>query len=849
MPLTYSDHSSKLRSEKIMLCHVEPVQKLVVFTLDSGAIYKKSVNYFVIDVKEDNVSLTEASSSSLNSGEWYFDNENGEIYVRTTDDTDPKTHEIVVTYRLFYSNKPIDLPYDLTSGAEVNYDGRIRSNSPITRSLDDEQIGITLESSTTVDFENTDGHFDEFFDTLIFENKNLTLYSWSETLQLSEKKKLFEGQIQDKSFSQSSVKFRCKDFVYKLRKPVVTSFFSSSDGDVPERFLNTPKRRLFGRFKQLQCVPIDAIKDGFSVTGTVSGASNQAIVTGSGTAFLDELSPDDEIIFNDGNENYKFSILTVDSDTQITLDSDLTITLGGDSITCLPKRAWRKKNRSWHIAGHKLRAPSTTVSSAVDARRFIITDVSDIFQGDLISVDGEDAFVQRISSDDVITLTANLQGGEPADGVSVTKNPLSAAYVNGSEIFITRDWTVTNGASDAILVLDETTERNIATTRALPSSNITFTNGSRSVTVTDINFLDEVQTRDWIRSDDSSHTTWYEVLRVEELTITLRVVYGGNTQTSSGDKKNITPIDDNAIVTVNCLGQERSSAWVGNAAEAVKDMLENDIGATNINTSSFTTAGNLADYPLSIAIPSKIGGRVELVRDIISKINKSVFGSLVVDSDFNLSYDILTPDRPESLTSIKDDDIITFSVETKNETIRKVNAKYSPFTDKFNGDDAFELYEFTNDFADNLTEAKAELDIDIYLFDLKFVEGIAQRWAIYNSLAQSTVKIKGKLNLVTNFLNDKVYIEFDRIFKRFGNADKRKIGIVSKVSNDGLNVNLEINDLGNTFNRVGAITPSSANEFTSASSDEKIKNGFIVDTTTELVDTTDDTNTFTNLIG
>lgn len=854
MSNTYSDFASKSRSSKIVLCHVEPKQRLSVFTLDSGTIYKKSVDYFVIDVSEDSTSLNEASNSSLSSGEWFYDSLTGELYVNTTDDTDPKTKKIIVTYRLFYSNRSIDLPYDLDSGVEVNYDGRLLSNSPISKELDDEQIGIVLETSTNINFENTDSHFDEFYDVLIFENKTIKIWSWSEIIPLSEKRKLFDGIIQNKRFSDKSVSFSCKDFTYNLRQPLSLELFNSVDGNISEQYLYTPKRKIFGEVKQLRCVGIDAILDGFELTGSLSGTIGTTTITGVGTSFLSECSPQDELIFETINQTYKFGVKSVDSDTSLTVADDLEISIVSETLKNKPQRPYRGKNRNWHIAGHKLRAPSTTVDASTQPNRFSVIDSTDLFAGDLIKVDGESVFIKRISGNSIVTET-NLQSGNANNGDTVIKNPLKKAFVNGSEIFIDRDWVLTNGTSDSVLNLDTLVEFNVASTVSL-DFDLDFTNASRIITVSGLDMKTEINSRDWIRSQDITHTTWYEVLDVvynndtTTSTITLRTAYAGAAGSFNAQKKNVDLINDDAVITVNTLGLERSGSWVKTASDAVKDMLENDASLTNINTASFTESDADAPFTLSYAIPESIGGSNKQIKQVISDINQSVFGSLVTNNDFELVYNVLTPEKPTDLEELKDDDILGVgSIQSRNEIVRKVDAKYSPFVDKFTGDSAFELYEFESDFVDDLVGSKLELERTIYLFNLDDATTIAQRYALYNSLSQSSFTVRGKLNLALKSLNDKLWVNLDRLYKRFGARNKSKVGIVNKVVNNGSNVELEISDLGNSFNRVANISDNAANDFTSADNSEKIVYSYIVDDDTLTPDITSDNEMYQNIVG
>ena len=126
---------------------------------------------------------------------------------------------------------------------------------------------------------------------------------------------------------------------------------------------------------------------------------------------------------------------------------------------------------------------------------------------------------------------------------------------------------------------------------------------------------------------------------------------------------------------------------------------------------------------------------------------------------------------------------------------------------------------------------------------------MAQRWAMFRSLSQSTVSVQTNLSLSLNNIGDKIYLDLDRLYKRFGSRDKLKIGVINSISKDSTKMNVTFTDMGNTYNRVGAIASNTAAVFGSATNDEKIKGSYIVDDTTSLPDNSSDTTIYTNLIG
>jgi len=843
--MTYSTEIAKVSSEKYSVAHVHPSERLIIFTLHSGAVYKRVTDFFVHRVYENNIALTKVATTSLDAGEFYYEIATGTLYIRTSDDSNPNTKSIVVDYRLFFSDKPQSLAWDLDTGAEVYYEGLLKSSSPIKKEIDSELIGIALESSTSLNLINYTAYFDEVYDTLVWENKEVKIYSYVN----GQKQLNFDGIIQDKSYSDSQVTFKCKDFLFKLRQPLVQEFFSLSDGTLLDKFIGTPKRTLFGQFRQLNCVPTDSTGEGYTLTGTVSGTIAATIITGTGTAFLDECSPNDKIfITSDAGNVLEFGVTSVDSNTQITLSDAIIETITAQEVTNKPERPWRKKNRTWHIAGHKLRAPSTTVDVGLSENRFTVLDASDLFAGDSIDVDGEDGIILRVSGLQ-ITLVSNLQSGAPSNGDAVTKNPVSKAYVYDDEAFINRDFTITNTTTDSYITLEDDAELNIAKDRVIAGS-FTFTNGSRSVTATGVDLLNFVKPRDWIKSNDVTHTTLYEILAVTELTLTLRVVYAGSTVTTGAKIRLPDLVSDEAFVTVNCNGKESSGLWVNTASRAVKELLTVDLGLTNIDTDAFDEAHSVGFHVLSLASPEEIGGEQEIVRDVIDKINNSVFGSLSNNSDWELSFSLYDQKKPTTLAEIRDDDLKgPISISSKNDIVRKVNARYGFFTDLITGEYTSDLYEWTSDFVDSLVGIKNELEIKLYLFNESSAKVMAQRWAMFRSLSQSTVSIKSDLRFALYNLGDKIYLNLDRLYKRLGNRDRRKIGVINSITKDSTSMAITFTDQGNTYNRVGAIAANTDSGYTSAADSEKIRNGYIVDNNLHVPDLTSDKEIYQNLIG
>jgi hypothetical protein len=401
---------------------------------------------------------------------------------------------------------------------------------------------------------------------------------------------------------------------------------------------------------------------------------------------------------------------------------------------------------------------------------------------------------------------------------------------------------VTNTAN-AVIEIDPLAEFNIAPIKAVAIS-FTFTSSSRSVTTTaDVDLKTIFKPRDWIRSNDVTHQIWYEILAVAEKTITLRTLYAGSTALNQAKKKEPEYIEDDSLITVSCVGIERAGEWIKTPAQVVKDLVLNDAGLANINQDSIDDAMQDCPYTVSYIIDKE-----KKVRDCISDINKSCFGSLFQDQDFDLSYKILNSDKDEDLEALQDDDILGFSTKTKNTIINKVIASYRPFTDVFSGDDTFKVYEFDSDFVNQTSAIQEAREVKIFLYFDQDAENIAERIAFFNSLTQNVITVKSKLNLTLKSLNDKMYIVLDRMFKRYGSGNRRKIGIVNSIVKNESNATVEFNDLSGVFTRVPSIAPDLLDDYTTATDDQKAKFGFILDNDSLLPDN-DDTDLGNNLIG
>lgn len=843
---TYAELSSRTMSEKAILAILEAVDQFKLFTLHSGSVYYRDVDHFVTGVKQGSTSLTEGASSSLSAGQFFFDAKAKRLYVRMSDSSNPKTKDVSATYKLFFSNASHILPCDLDSGEEVEFDARVESIGNLGQQLDEENTGIVLESSSSISLINNDGFFDNIFDTLIWENQAIEFFSWSPSIPVTEAQRIFSGVIESKDFSSSTVTFKVKDFAFKLKNKLNMPIFSDADGTVAPSLLGRPKRRIYGQVKQLKCAGIDCVLGGFPLTGNISVDLDSVSVTGIGTSFLTELNPGDELIITQNGTTLKLGVQSIETSTTLTLGTKSSEDLTAVSATVKPSIPYRFKNREWSIAGHKLRAPTSTITSINKGNRVTGDTTLDFFEGDPVKINDEYVTIRRLSGNKFVFNSVLFPA--PDIGDLIEKNPVSKVFFKDKELIIDRDWTLTN-TTEAILTIDPLAEFNIAEQRSIGVS-LTFTNGSRSITTASVVDLRTIlKPRDWVRKNSLTETTWYEVLDVNMQTITIRTSFTGVTATTTGLMKNVDLIDDDALITVDCMGMEDDGEWVKTPSNAVRHLVTYDALFDSINEDTFTKANSECNYILSLPIPTSLGESSPDIKSVITKINESVFGSLYGDTSSAISYSILNSKKPEDPVTLKDDDIISFEVSSTQRIINSITVNYRPFTDIYSGSDTFETYTQEGEFVNRLIGINNTDEKTLYLYEEDKAKIIAQRMLFFRSLSSCKVLVKAKLNLSLVCVNDKIFLDLDRLYKRYGGRDRKKVGVVTGVKKNGSDVEVEFTDLGNIYNRTPSIAPNDASDYPSATGEERVKWGYILDNDTLTPDVLSENELGNNLIG
>ncbi|MFW7381465.1 MAG: hypothetical protein ACOH5I_21835 [Oligoflexus sp.] len=923
--MSYREISQKNVSEKVSLAWIEPSQRLsAAWSLHSGAVYVADVAYWVIGVVVNSAELDQASSiDTLVEGSFYFDPSAKKLYVWLVDDQDPKFEWTQVIYRMFFSDKPISLPFDLENGLEVPYEPLIASISQGGARFDPEEPSIAVEGSGGITLHNDSGFFQPIFGRLTWQSQGIRLFSMLQNREDHYFIRIFDGQVTSQNYSAQQVSFSAKDFVYKLRSQMDLPLFSEEDGRIPDSLIGKPKRRLYGRVRGLKSESIDRqltsypakvladdLRSETNITASLTtdsnlvGASNSDIAEEICTGDRVEIGGSDyrvatvcriqagldseqETTFDKvGGSNPNVTVSFPDIDTSLVTTADhvaigllteasaslrsrlrgvwpivsttsstitfatdsntgftsetfkasigeISIVKGGDidgfyiseespttegalQINVKPVVPYRRLNRDHLIAGHACHEVNVEVEAVRSSTSFVVSDVSNLRIGDLITFDGTK--LNTIESILPGTRDIRVQDGvnpipqpmEPIKRLAVQKVAFRAAT------FVPlRDYTVTNGEGGASLTFSNRAEEAVT-----PRSNaglVVWTNGARAVVSLGGAFTG-LKARDWVRVANESD--WYEIDEIIRGDIAiLKQPYAGTSGAKATVVKSPTYIDDKSSIFIDTYGitddGTPDGSLVATAADACLHALK-EAGIANIDEASFAQGSIDAPYLLSVAVPRQANLAPLAYRGLLNRFNSSVLSTIFVGPDYNLKYTTLSAARLESdAIQLTDFDVINDSISSdSNNIIGKVVANYR-FQDisETSDEPTNQTTVIESEFVANSGIEGQGKTVELFLFDEQDASTIASRLMFMTELPKSEVTLEGNVDLNNLFLNDLVVYRAARLFERYGSPDSARVGIVTSIRKGPLRTTLVVSDLGNIFSRVGVICPNDTPDY------------------------------------
>lgn len=833
-PQNRSEFISAAASEKLTLAHVNAKARLYVFSGPVSDVYTKVVPYFVTELKQDNTDLTEVSDvGSVVEGTFYYDIETSTLHTHLTGSVDPSSVEVIATYKFFYCDKGITVSHDLQDISEdVPYAGRIQSSPGYKHKIGIDQALTSLVGEGILSLKNNDGGLDDVFDSLVFENQEVVIYSWNPALKPSESRVIYRGRVTNKSYDGNSVKLKIKDQLFALLDAPQIEAYSAND-NVSESAQGQYKRRVYGRVDGLRCQSTSQIAGGIELTGTVTMLANNTTLAGVGTSFLSEALQGDKVVVG----TQEFTIQEVLDDTNIITDDEAQFGFSGQTALLTPDRGSTLRNRTYLATGHVCAEVTHIITNVQQFNRVTLDSTAGLFAGDFIefSDTSERLEIKNTAPGNIVVLQQNMVT-KPSLGTNVIRRPIQEVYL-GSQRVNADDYSVFNTSTGCGITLQDDVEFNLSRPKNTVFSG-TFTNGSRIVTMSTSEVsLDEVFTPgDWAKPDTLTYTTFYKIVNVKASQLELAVVFGDPTITDTAEIRSPNYITDDTILSVNILGKTvdgtASGTWIQTAAQAEKDLLI-DVGITSVNTQSFTDGETDAYQLISMAIPNSFSDKsLPTVKDITDKLNKSVRGSLTLDNDLLVKFKVLNVNSGEDLIQIKDSDVIDWKIKATNgKTYKTALGKYR-FTDVdlSTQQSGNKFLSHDSEFVQRYIGTTKVDELDLFLYKELDAKIAARRHLYYNRLGVSTLTITTDLRLENVEIGEVVIADFQRLYRRYGDSSfRKKAMLVIGKTLTGERTTLQLSDLGNTFNTSGFITPNDAPDYSTATSDQKLIHGYITD--------------------
>lgn len=828
----FASHIDKASSEKIGLVIMRASYRLTGWSLFAGSVYSASIPEQVVErVTQDGTALSEGTNAdSLASGEYFLDRRTSKLFVRTTGDADPDSVFLAVRVQLFFSNIGISAPHDLASGFEVEFapiftgDSTFSTTASSTRNL----LGVSLTSGSKLTFVNDSAFWGAIFDKYTFETQRVDVYSWGRGLPASQAQIIYKGIIQQKQWTESAITFEIVDVFDELRGPIpVTDLSEHPTALIPNSLLTAKQRTLYGKVLGHVLTPIDQVTpEGYTLTGTISVTGGGTTVTGFGTSFLAQITPGDDLFL--GSFESKVRVESVASDTSLELSEVFAgVTISNGSIKIVPSHNKRYANRKFLVAGHALARPSTTVSAVLDAATVYFADLDfPVREGDFVEIGGQQAQVRVLGSGFMQFVQA--LDSTPIDGDSIFLPPVANVHLSTEPISLTDDYTY--DATTALVTLDELAEFNIAPIRSV-TGDITISNGSRDVTGSGTIFTEEFGPGDWIKG--SSNDVWFEILEVtDDTNLILRTTPGSGDAVSGGAgvRKNPNVVGNSTVVSADCFGKADDSGNLLQTAGAIaKDILSDAGLSSDLDSSSFDTVDELAPYRIGVAIPSKFSDKkTESFRDVLNQVCRSTFTAVVLNEDYKLEMRQVSPEY-EAFKTLDEGDLISVSVNVdSNDIVARAKVSYAPREYDPNADAQSNVVESVSNAA-YLADTVKETEIDTILVDQDDAEIMSSRWAFLLERATSSVRVRTSLQAIRWKIGDVVQVNYSKFFERFGSQNTSRLGMVMGITKTIFGVQLVINDLGNSFSRVCRIAGDGSSQYSEASDDARLKDGFITD--------------------
>lgn len=235
---------------------LKPRRKVTTFSVFSGSVYVSDFTLGqVINTSIDGSDLTEGASTSLSSGEWFYDVDNSKLYVRTSGDTDPSNDFVVATYEIYVGTFDAHFPRiptdaESSSNRTVYYEPIIAKSPVLKQTNKDVFFGFLPSQTSQIVLTNTEHELEPHVSESSFNLGKVEVYHWLGDLEKDNIKLVYSGVMGSISYTDERVTiqtFESLDILETEYRNSTTSFFALSDfTTLDPKFQGRPIRVVYG---------------------------------------------------------------------------------------------------------------------------------------------------------------------------------------------------------------------------------------------------------------------------------------------------------------------------------------------------------------------------------------------------------------------------------------------------------------------------------------------------------------------------------------------------------------------------------------------------------------------------
>lgn len=234
---------------------LRPRRRVEGFTVFSGSVYVASFDFGeVVRAWDGLTELTQGSSSTLSSGQFWHDVTNSMLYVRLSGGGDPDSVWLTVAYEIYAAT--IDahhnrIPTDSASRV-VYFEPIVSKSNQIKQSTENALFGFSPVQSSNLNLINAEHLFERHLHDSSWNKAECLVYHWLDDLEVSNIKLVLNGLVLSYKLNPPSVELRVVDRIDALSQewvhpsPQEAFFDSVVFPSIDRNAIGKPVRLVYG---------------------------------------------------------------------------------------------------------------------------------------------------------------------------------------------------------------------------------------------------------------------------------------------------------------------------------------------------------------------------------------------------------------------------------------------------------------------------------------------------------------------------------------------------------------------------------------------------------------------------